>query len=89
MKQKINMAYTIIRVGIAYNFYAVPYSIPTIKKIDKNIIALHKKICGISKCTFTSLHNSLTTYLELKHSHYKMYLRCIGEQLQNALNDKC
>lgn len=51
MKQKINMADTIIRAGIAYSFYVVPYSIPAIKKLDKKIIALHKTICGISKCT--------------------------------------
>ena len=31
MKQKINMADTVIRAGIAYNFYAVPYSLPAIK----------------------------------------------------------
>jgi hypothetical protein len=46
MKQKINMAYTVIRAGIVYSFYAVPYSIPAIKKLDKKIIALHKTICG-------------------------------------------
>jgi hypothetical protein len=51
MKQKINMADTIIRVGIAYSFYAVPYSIPAIKKLDKKIIALHKTICGLPKST--------------------------------------
>ena len=51
MKQKINMADTVIRVGIAYSFYAVSYSIPAIKKLDKKIIALHKTICGIPKCT--------------------------------------
>jgi hypothetical protein len=32
MKQKINMTHTVIRARIAYNFYTVPYSIPTIKK---------------------------------------------------------
>jgi hypothetical protein len=51
MKQKINMAYTVIRAGIAYSFYAVPYSLPAIKKLDKKIIALHKTICGLPKCT--------------------------------------
>ena len=51
MKQKINMTDTIIRVGIAYSFYAVPYSLPAIKKLDKNIISLHKTICGLPKCT--------------------------------------
>ena len=32
MKQKINMADTVIRAGIAYSFYEVQYSIPAIKK---------------------------------------------------------
>ena len=35
MKQKINMADTVIRAGIEYNFYAVSYSIPAIKKLDR------------------------------------------------------
>jgi hypothetical protein len=45
MKQKINMADTFIRVGIAYNFFVVSYSLPAIKKHDKQSIALHKTIC--------------------------------------------
>ena len=89
MKQKINMADTVIRAGIAYSFYAVPYSIPAIKKLDKKIIALHKTICGIPKCT-----SNIAT--QLPHNLFGIeafslqnaYLRCIGEQLQNALNDK-
>ncbi len=83
------MADTVIRAGIAYNFYAVSYSIPTIKKLDKNIIAFHKTICGIPKCT-----SNIAT--QLPHNLFGIeafslqnaYLRCIGEQLQNALNDK-
>ena len=51
MQQKINMADTVIRAGIAYNFYAEPYSLPAIKKLDKKIIALHKTMCRIPKCT--------------------------------------
>ena len=89
MKQKINMADTIIRAGIACSFYVVPYSIPAIKKLDKKIIALHKTICGIPKCT-----SNIAT--QLPHNLFRIeafslqnaYLRCIGEQLQNALNDK-
>ena len=89
MKQKINMADTVIRAGIAYSFYEVPYSIPAIKKLDKTIIALHKIICGIPKCT-----SNIAT--QLPHNLFGIeafslqnaYLRCIGEQLQNALNDK-
>jgi hypothetical protein len=36
IKQKINMVDTVIRAGIAYSFYAVPYLLPTIKKLDKD-----------------------------------------------------
>ena len=89
MKQKINMADTVIRVGIAYSFYAVPYSIPAIKKLDKKIIALHKTICGLPKSTSNIA-------IQLPHDLFGIealslqnaYLRCIREQLQNALNDK-
>jgi hypothetical protein len=89
MKQKINMAYTVIHAGIAYSFYAVPYSIPAIKKLDKKIIALHKTICGLPKIT-----SNIATQLPHElfgieaFSLQNAYLRCIGEQLQNALNDK-
>ena len=58
MKQKNNMAHTIIRVGIAYSFYGVPYSLLAIKKLDKKVIALHKTICGLPKCT-----SNITTQL--------------------------
>jgi hypothetical protein len=51
MKQKISMVDTVIRAGIAYSFYVVPYSLPAIKKLDKKIIALHKTICGLPRCT--------------------------------------
>jgi hypothetical protein len=50
MKQQIKMVDIVIRVGIAYSFYAVPYSLPATKKLDKKIIALHKSICGMPKC---------------------------------------
>ena len=89
MKQKINMADTVIRAGIAYNFYAVPYSIPAIKKLDKKIIALHKTICGIPKCTSNIATQLPHNLFEIEtFSLQNAYLRCIGEQLQNALNDK-
>jgi hypothetical protein len=34
VKQKIKMVDTVIRLGIAYSFYATPYSIPNIFKLD-------------------------------------------------------
>ena len=56
MKQKIQMVDTVIRAGIAYSFYVVPYSLHAIKKLDKRIIALHKNVCGLPKC----LSNAVT-----------------------------
>ena len=89
IKQKIKMVDTVIRAGIAYNFYAVPYFIPTIKKLDKIIIGIQKAICGLPKCTanvITQLSHDLfgLEAFSLKNA----YLRCISEQLRNALNDK-
>ena len=89
IKQKINMVDTIIRARIAYSFYAVPYSLPAIIKLDKKIIGIQKKICGLSKCTPNIV-------IQLPHDMFRIeafslknaYLRCIGEQLGNALNDK-
>jgi hypothetical protein len=49
IKQKMQMVDTVIQAGIAYSFYAVPYSLPTINKLDREIIALHKTICGLPK----------------------------------------
>ena len=90
MKQKIQMVDTVIRAGIAYSFYAVPYSLPAIKKLDKKVIALHKTICGLPKClsnAVTQLSQNMfgTEAFSLKNA----YITCIGEQLINALNDKC
>ena len=89
MKQKIQMVDTVIRAGIAYSFYAVPYSLPAIKKLDKRIIALHKNICGLPKClsnAVTQLPQNMfgTEAFSLKNA----YITCIGEQLINALNDQ-
>ena len=88
IKQKISMVDTVIRAGIAYSFYAVPYSLPTIKKLDKKIIGIQKVICGLPKCTanvITQLPHDLfgLEAFSLKNA----YLRCISEQLRNALND--
>ena len=37
IKQKINMADTVIRAGMAYSFYVVPYSLPAIKNLTKKL----------------------------------------------------
>ena len=89
IKQKISMVDTVIRAGIAYSFYVVPYSLPAIKKLDKKIIAIQKKICGLSNCTpniVTQLPHDMfgIEAFSLKNA----YLRCIGEQRRNALNDR-
>jgi hypothetical protein len=88
LKQKITMVDIVIRVGIAYSFYAVPYSMPTIFKLDKKIIFLQKKICGLPNC----IPNIST---QLPHNLFGMeafsiknaYLQCIGKQLLHILND--
>ena len=89
MKQKIQMVDTVIRAGIAYSFYAVPYSLAAIKKLDKRIISLHKTICALPKCmsnAVTQLPYNMfgTEVFSLKN----VYINCIGEQLINALNDQ-
>jgi hypothetical protein len=78
----------VIRPGIAYSFYAIPYSMPNIIKLDKKIIGLQKSICGLPKST-----PNITT--KLPHDQYGLdahslktkYLTCISKQLCNALND--
>ena len=86
MKQKLHMTDLIIRAGVAYAFYAIPFSSTTIKKFDKHIIRLYKKICGLSKST-----PNITT--QLSHNLFGLeayslsnaYLRCISKQLRDAL----
>jgi hypothetical protein len=88
LKQKLKMVDTIIRPGIAYSFYAVPYSMPNITKLDKKIIGLQKTIYGLPKST-----PNITK--KLPHDQYGLdahslkteYLTCISKQLRNALND--
>ena len=88
MKQKIHIIETVIRAGIAYGFHVVPFSLPTIRKLDKLLIRLQKTICGLPKSA-----PNVTT--QLPHHLFGLnafsltqtYLRCIGEQLRDALND--
>jgi hypothetical protein len=82
------MVDTVIRLGIAYSFYAVPYSMPNITKLDKKIIGLQKTVCGLPRST-----PNITTKLPHDqfgldaHSLKTKYLTYIGKQLRNALND--
>jgi hypothetical protein len=88
LKQKLKMVDIVIRPGIAYSFYAIPYSMPNIAKLDQKIIALQKAICGLPK----SIPNITT---KLPHDQFGLnaqslkteYLTYIGKQLCNALND--
>jgi hypothetical protein len=87
-QEKIKMVDTVIRPGIAYSFYAVPYSMPTITKLDKKIIALQKAICGLSKSIANITTKLLHDQFGLDAQSLKTeYLTCIGKQLRNALND--
>ena len=80
---------TIIRAGIAYSFYAILYSLPAIITLDKKIIAIQKKICGLSKCTPNIVIQLPHDIFCIKAFSLKnAYLKCIGEQLRKALNDK-
>ena len=88
IKQKISMVDIVIRAGIAYDFYAIPYSLPIIKTLDKKIIGIQEVICGLPKYTtniITQLPHDLFGLgaFSLKNA----YLRCIRKQLWNALND--
>jgi hypothetical protein len=88
LKQKLKMVDIVIRPEIAYSFYAIPYSMPNITKLEKKIIGLQKNIYGLPK----SIPNITT---KLPHDQYGLdahslktkYLTCIGKQLRNALND--
>ena len=80
---------TVLRPGVAYSFYAVPNSMPAIRKLDKKIIATQKSIHRLSKCmsnAITQLPQNL--YGVDAFSFKDAYLRRIGEQLQSALNNK-
>ena len=89
MKQKIKMVDTVVRPGVAYSFYAVPYSMPAIRKLDKKIIATQKSIYRLPKCMSNAITQLPQNLYGLDAFSFKnAYLRCIGEQLQSALNDK-
>ena len=89
IKQKIKMVDIVIRSGIAYSFYAVPYSLSSITKLDKKIIGIQRTISDFPKCTANVITQLLHDLFSLEAFSLKnAYLRCISEQLRNALNDK-
>jgi hypothetical protein len=88
MKQKIHMTDSVIRACIAYGFYVVAFSLPTINKLDKILIRLQKDICGLPKSSPNVMTQLPHTMFGLEaFSLRNAYLRCIEEQLQEALND--
>ena len=88
LTQKIKILNMVIKPRIAYAYYAVHFSKPDIKKLDKILSKLTKDICRIPKSTA----NILT---HLPHDKFGInvisllpdYVRCIGQQLIQALND--
>jgi len=84
MKQKINMVDTAIKGGITYNFYAILYSLPIIKKLDKKIIGIQKNICGLPKCIANVIAQLPFEYFGLEAFSLKnAYLCCI--RIENIL----
>jgi hypothetical protein len=59
LKQKLKMVDTVIRPGIAYSFYAMPYSMPNIIKLDKKKSASKKLYVGFPKAP--QIYNKITT----------------------------
>lgn len=89
LKQKINILNIVLKPGIAYAYYATPFSKPNIKRLDKILSKLIKEIFNIPKSTaniLTHLPNDNfginTTFL------LPDYVNCIGQQLIQALNDQ-
>ena len=81
------MVDTVIRARIAYSFYTV-HSLPAIKKLNKKVIAIQKKICGFPNCIPNIVTQLLHDIFGIEAFSLKnAYLKCIGEQLRNALND--
>ena len=89
MKQKIYITKYALWVGIAYGFYVVAFSHPTINKLDKIITKLHKIIINISHSTPNVIESQLPYNLFGlgSFSLHNAYLKCIGEQLKNTLYD--
>ena len=89
LKQKIKILNTVIKPRIAYAYYAVPFSKPDIKKLDKIISKITKEACKIPKSTANILtHLSHENFGINATSLLPDYIHCIGQQLLHALNDQ-
>jgi hypothetical protein len=79
---------TVLRPGVRYSFYPVPYSMASIRKLDKQIIRVTKTICGLPKSTPNITTQIPRHQFGLDAFSFKTeYLTCIGNQLRDALND--
>jgi hypothetical protein len=89
LKQKIQILNTVIKPRIAYAYYAVPFSKPDIKKLDKIISKITKETCRIPRSTANILtHLSHANFGINATSLLPDYIHCIGQQLLQALNDQ-
>lgn len=80
------MADIVIRAKISYSLFAILYSMPTIKKLNKKIIALHKTISEFPKYTLNIITQQLHDFFGMEAFSLKnTFLRCIDEQLCNIL----
>ena len=88
LTQKLKILNTVIKPRITYAYYAIPFSKLDIKKFDKKFSKLTKNICHIPK-------NTANILTHLPHENFGInatsllpdYVRCIGQQLIQALND--
>ena len=77
----------VIKASIAYNFYMYHTHYLVSTKFDKKIIAIHKKICGLPKCTPNVVTQPPQNMFRIEAFSLKnTYQRCIRKQVRNALN---
>ena len=89
IKQNIHILNTILRPRLAYAYYAIPFSKPHIKKLDKILSKLIEEICYLPNNTTNILtHLSNQDFGKNTTSILPDYINCIDKQLLNALNDQ-
>lgn len=88
IRQKIRIFNTVIKLGIAYIYYGVPFTKPYTRKVNKILSKLTKNVCKIQIST-----TNILTHLNTKNFGINAtfvlpnYLTCISKQLIQALND--
>jgi hypothetical protein len=83
------MLNTVLRPGVQYSFHAAPFSIPDIKKLDKKLISLTKKVYGLPQSTPNiAVQLPYEMFGMQATSFLTSYARTLGDQLTQALNDK-